>query len=182
MPKRKLTADEAVADILRFVDNKSDVDNDEFNYDLDKIYDSDDLNAAREDSSYDEDFCGSGGDVEIDIQRPPRKILTKKRLVSSIDNSLDGNCYDPHDFGVAEDLARAFLGPKKNPNTKNIFWTNKKPSNAGRQRACDVLPRTPQPSALLPFASGIDSISDAFQILFLDQMVQLIITGHGLVG
>ena len=186
MSKRKLTADEAVADILRFVDNKSDVDNDEFNYDLDKIYDSDDLNAAQEDSSYDEDLCGSDGDVEIDIQRPPQKILTKKRLVSSIDNSLDENCYDPHDFGVAEDLARekvlgAFLGPKKNPNTKNIFWANKKPPYAGRQRACDVLPRTTQPSTLLPFASGIDSMSDAFQILFPDQMVQLIIIGHGVV-
>ena len=48
MPKRKLTADEAVADILRFVDNESNVDNDdEFNDDLDKIYDSDDLNAAQ---------------------------------------------------------------------------------------------------------------------------------------
>ena len=48
MPKRKLTADESVADILRFVDNESNVDNDdEFNDDFDKIYDSDDLNAAQ---------------------------------------------------------------------------------------------------------------------------------------
>ena len=37
MSKRKLTADEAVADIQRFVDNDSDVDGDEFNDDLDKI-------------------------------------------------------------------------------------------------------------------------------------------------
>ena len=37
MSKRKLTADEAVADILRFVDNGSDVDGDELNDDLDKI-------------------------------------------------------------------------------------------------------------------------------------------------
>ena len=37
MSKRKLTAEEAVADILRFVDNERDVDDDKFNDDLDKI-------------------------------------------------------------------------------------------------------------------------------------------------
>ena len=56
MLKRKLTTVEAVPDILRFVDNESDVDDDKFNDDLDKIYDSDDLNAAQQDSSDDEIF------------------------------------------------------------------------------------------------------------------------------
>ena len=70
MSKRKLTADEAVADILRFVDNDSDVDDDEFNDDLEKIYDSDDLNTVQYDSSDDENFPDSDGDVEIDIQGP----------------------------------------------------------------------------------------------------------------
>ena len=91
---------------------------------------------------------------------------------------MDENCYDPDDFGVAEDLTsekvlEAFLSPKKNPNTKKIFWTNKTLPNVGRQRACDVLPRTPQPLTLLPLAPGIDSINDAFQIFFPDQMAQL---------
>ena len=143
------------------MDNERDVDDDEFNDDLDKIYDSDDLNAAQQDSSDAEDSSDSDGDVEIDIQRLPQKILTRKRLINSIDKSLDENYRDPHDFGVAEDLAsekflETFLGPKKNPNTKKIFWTNKKPPNVSRQRACDVLPRTPQTSALLPLPSGID--------------------------
>ena len=160
--------------------NESIVDDDEFNDNLGKIYNIDDLHAAQQDSSDDEDSSGSDGDVEFDIQRPPRKILTKKWLVNSVDKSLDEHYYDPHDFGVAEDLAsekvlEAFLGPKKNRNIKKIFWTNKKPPNGGRQRACDVLPRTTQPSTLLPVASGIDSINDAFQILFPDQMVQLIV-------
>ena len=66
MSKRKLTADEAFADILQFVDNDSDVDN-EFTDDLDKIYGSDDLNAAQQDSSDDEYSSDSDGDVEIDI-------------------------------------------------------------------------------------------------------------------
>ena len=137
MSKRKLTADEAVADIVRFADNESDVDNNEFNDDLDKIYDSDDLNATQKNNSDDEDSSGTDGDVEIDIQRPPRKILTNKRLVNSIGKYLDENCYDLQDFGAAENLAiekvlEVFLGPTKNSNTKKIFWTNKKPPNAGR--------------------------------------------------
>ena len=82
------------------MNNESDVDDDEFNDNLDRIYDSDDLNAAQQDSSDDEDSPGSDGDVEIGIQRPHQKILTKKRLVNSIDKYLDENCYDPHDFGV----------------------------------------------------------------------------------
>ena len=101
-------------------------------------------------------------------------------MVNSTDKSLYENCYDPHDFGVAEDLAfkkvlETFLDPKKNTNTKKIFWTIKKLPNAYRQRACDVLPRTPLPSKLLPLASGIGFIIDAFKILFPDQMVQLIV-------
>ena len=101
-------------------------------------------------------------------------------MVNSIDKSLDENCYDPHEFGVAEDLAsekvlEAFLGPKKNPSPKKIFWTNKRPPNVYCQRACDVLPCTPRPSKVFPLVSGIDSINNAFQILFPDQMPQLIV-------
>ena len=65
MPKRKLTADEAVADTLQFVDNESEVDDDEFNGDLDKIYNSDDLNAVQQDSSDDENSSGSDGYIEL---------------------------------------------------------------------------------------------------------------------
>ena len=154
------------------MDNESDVDDDDgFNDNLDRIYDSDDLNAAQQDSSDDEDSPGSDGDVEIGIQRPHQKILTKKRLVNSIDKSLDENCYYPHDFGVPE----TFVGLKKNPNTKKIFWTNKNPPNASCQRACDVLPLISQLLTLLPLVSGFNSINDALQILFPDQMVQLIV-------
>ena len=62
MSKRKLTSDEVVADILRFVDIEHDVDDDELNDDLDKIYNSDYLIAAQQDSSDDDDSCGSDGD------------------------------------------------------------------------------------------------------------------------
>ena len=68
-----------------------------------------------------------------------------------------------------------YLGPKKNPPTETIFWSNKKPERVGRQRSCDILPRSPQPSTLLPPAPGIESIRDAFHVLFTDEMTELVI-------
>ena len=47
-------------------------------------------------------------DAEIGIQRPAQNILAKKWLINSIYKSLDENCYDPHDFGVVEDLSSEF--------------------------------------------------------------------------
>ena len=55
-----------------------------------------------------ENFIFCAADAEIDIQRPAQNILAKKWLINSIDKSLDENCYDPHDFGVAEDLSSEF--------------------------------------------------------------------------
>ena len=43
------------------MESESDVDYDEFSDDLDKIYDSDDLNTAQQHSSDDEDSSGSDG-------------------------------------------------------------------------------------------------------------------------
>lgn len=101
-------------------------------------------------------------------------ILTKTRLVNSINKSLN-ILMILLSLKILQKASEAFLGPKKNPNTKKIFWTNKKPPNADRKRACDVLASTPQPSTLLPFASGIDSLNDTSQISFPDQMVQLFV-------
>ena len=121
MSKRKLTADEAVADILRFLDIENEVEDDDFSDALDKIYDCDDLNAAQNKIVLMiKTPLAVKESVEFDIQWLPQKILLKKRLVNSIDKSLDEIFYDLHDFGdfVAENLASekvivAFLGQKK---------------------------------------------------------------------
>ena len=55
-----------------------------------------------------ENFIFCAADAEIDIQRPAQNILAKKWLINSIDKSLDENCYDRHDFGVAEDVSSEF--------------------------------------------------------------------------
>ena len=122
MSKRKLTADESVADVLRFVEDDDDVDDGDAADDLNEIYD-DDIN---NDNSFDSD----DRDPEDCNQRCPRKILRYKRLVNFMDKSLDDNCYEPHDLAVVEDTQNemvliGFLGPKKNPKIEHISWTKK---------------------------------------------------------
>ena len=107
-------------------------------------------------------------------------MLTYNRLVNLINKSLDPNCFDPHEFSTVDDeehetVLTGYLGPKKNPGTETILWSNKKPERVGRQRSCDILPRSPQPSTLLPPGSGIESIRDVFHVLFTDEMTDLLI-------
>ena len=106
-------------------------------------------------------------------------MLTYNRLVNSTDKSLDPNCFDPHDFDTVDDeehetVLTGYLVPKKNPATETILWSNKKPERVGRQRSCNILPPSPQSSRLLPPASGIECIRDAFHVLFTDELTDLL--------
>ena len=175
MSKRTLTADEAIQDILRFVEN--DRNEDEFVDDLDEVYDDDDIDAAIDSDDGESSSSDTDGNEN---ERPPRKMLTAKRLVNSIDKSLDETCYDKHNFGMVENddeavILTGYLGPKKNRKTETVFWTNSMPNNSGRQRSCDILPRAPAPATLLPLAAGIESVSHAFHVLFPVDMVELIV-------
>ena len=173
MSKRKLTADEAIQDILRFLEN--DRNEDEFVDDLDEVYD--DIHAAIDSDDGESSSSDTDGNEN---ERPPRKMLTAKRLVNSIDKSLDETCYDKHNFGMVENddeavILTGYLGPKKNPKTEKVLWTNSMPNNSGRQKSYDILPRAPAPATLLPHAAGIESVSDAFHVLFPVDMVELIV-------
>ena len=199
MSKRKLTSEEAVPNILRFVEA-----NDDNNYfesdcedelglagdDLYEIYNDEDRNATDEESGDDNDNDDDDDDEVEDksssdddqsqpqsqlANRPPQKMLTYNRLVNSVNKLLDPNCFDPHDFGTVDDkehetVLTGYLGIKK-----NLLWSNKKPERVGRQRSWDILPRSPQPSTLLPPASGIESIRGAFHVLFTDEMTEFVI-------
>ena len=192
--KRKLTSEEAVTNILRFVE--ADEDNNHFESDCedelgfagdDEIYDDDDRNAADEDSGDDDEVEDKSSSDDDQPQphpqpgnRPPRKMLTYNRLVNLIDKSLDPNCFDPHEFSTVDDeehetVLTGYLVLKKNPGIETILWTNKKRERVGRQRSCNILPRSPQPSTLLPPASGIESMTDVFHVLFTDEMTDLLI-------
>ena len=46
-----------------------------------------------------------------------------KRLVNSLEKSLNLSCYDSHDFGTTDSITDekvllGYLGPKKNPKTQ----------------------------------------------------------------
>ena len=205
MSKRKLTSEEAVANILRFVE--ADDDNNYFESDcedelglagddLDEIYDDDDddRDAADEDSGDDGEDEVEDESFSNDYQPQPqpqpgnrlaRKMLTYNRLANSIDKSLDPNCFDPNDFGTVDEeehetVLTGYLGLKKNPETETILWSNEKAERVGRQRSCDILQRSPQPPMLLPPAPGIEIIRDAFHVLFTDETTELVInnTNH----
>lgn len=130
MSKRKLTTDEAVVDILRFVED----DDNEF-YESDES-DNDDLNEVLGDNSnlplenyFDTDESDND---ENQVQRPPRKQLTAKRLVNSIDKSLDETCYDRNDFGLVDDendatVLTGYLGPKKNSELPEDLLNQQRP-------------------------------------------------------
>ena len=123
MSKIMLTSEEAVANILRFVEA-----DDYNNYfesdcederglegdDFDEIYDDDDdddddRNAADEDSGDDDEDEVEDKSFSDDDQpqpqhqpgnRPPRKMLTYNHLINSMDKSPDPNCFDPHDLAL----------------------------------------------------------------------------------
>ena len=192
MPKRKrITAEEAVANIVQFVEHSGERDNFDED-DLAEVYGDDtvinDVDADQGDhvvvadqnveSSSTESTDESDSEGE-EYCRPPRKILIKKRLVNSIDKAFDETCFDPHNFGNVQNDEEAtvligYFGPKKKATTEKIKWTNKTPEMR-RQRACDILPRQPLPASISPLIGNIDTVSDSFFALFSDQLAELII-------
>ena len=125
MPKRKLSHDNIVTNILNFVNSDDDKD---FNYDsddLNELYDEPDWDADG-DSSGDSSDSSDENDTEA---RSPCKVFTCKQLVNSLDKSFDLSCYDSHDSGTTdsipdENVLVGYVGPKKNLKSWKIQWTN----------------------------------------------------------
>ena len=72
----------------------------------------------------------------------PRKQLTRNQNFHNIESSLDENNYKEIVFinkdDVLEELC-GFLGPKKDKNTKKIWWSSEHPVATGRQQKCDTI-------------------------------------------
>ena len=106
-----------------------------------------------------------------------RKQLTRKRLVHSIDSSLDESNFEPIVYvnrnGNFETLT-GYLGPKTNNNTKTMSWDSEFPSVTGRQRTCDIIHRPI--SCLLPNtnASNIETFDDTFNLFLDDEIMDMI--------
>ena len=146
--KRALTEEEALKDLLDFIDGEFVDDGD----DLDELNGDDD--ASEDVESGDEDVLNDdaadridGGDeiVEEGDDGPLTKckILTKKRLVHDIDSALNEGNYDPMELPDGEttewETLTGHIGPKKNPNTPIIQWTDEPPNAAGRKAKYDIV-------------------------------------------
>ena len=84
-------------------------------------FDTEDRTEENEDNTND----SQANEDEVDVH-PPRKLLTKKRLVHDIDSALDKYNYgDLHLVNGEEkwETLTSYLGPKKYKNTKAIVWT-----------------------------------------------------------
>ena len=172
MPKRKSTTlsnEEAIVDILNWIEEEDNEDDDmplvKNNYDDDSCSDL-----------YESDIVQSD-DEDVEVRRPSRKPLTKNRLVRNIGSSLNEECYDDIHFvnGKGQwEMLTGYLGPKTNKNTRTATWTSHFPTQ-GSQRACDIINIGDNPGTVLGAARNIDHIEYAFNLLFDDQMLDLLV-------
>ena len=170
--------EEAVADIIEWVDNEGDVrEIDELIGDNDSDVESGDERAAHieindpENELYEEEI-----DEQPNVQRH-RKLLTRNRKVNSIDSSLNEENFDPihyvNRFGHWETLT-GYLGPKNSRQTETIQWNSDLQLHAGRQRTANVI-RGPV-LALRGAARSVETIQDCFDLFFDETIFERIIT------
>ena len=99
----------------------------------------------------------------------PRKQLTRSRNVHDTDSSLFENNHKEIVYvnkgGVLVELC-GYLGPKKDKNTKKIWWSSEHPVATGRLRKCDTI--SGRISCLAPNsrANNIENIEDTFHLYF----------------
>ena len=92
------------------------------------------LSSESEQEDFDDEDTGNAVTIASQVVRPPRKLLTRKRLVCSIETADDASKYDPIELtDLSQDPIVGHLGPKSNPNTPKIQWT-KVPPTTGRRR------------------------------------------------
>ena len=73
---------------------------------------------------------------------PPKKKLTKYRLVNSIDTSLNEENFEQLVYmnkHVNLETFSGFMGTVKDPKTEKVYWVSDTPNDVGCQRACDTI-------------------------------------------
>ena len=169
MSKRKssqIICEDAVANILRFVEEDDDAN-------LSELESSD-----EEDNGYESEGEESEEGEEEQLKRetqPSRKKLTRNRLVKSIDAALDMGNYDPITYLNCDgnwETFTGYLGPKSKPNTPTITWQSHIP-HQGQQRRCDVI--NGQSGKLRGEARNVTSEVEAFDLFLSQEMTDLIV-------
>ena len=138
------TSDDAISNILNWVDegNPLESDSDDGDDDLGDLYGEDidivigvvhsDSEVDEEDGhhtadKYKDDHGSSDSDSEEPPVKRPKKMVTSNRLVNSIDNSLDPTRYDeitlPKNTSGSNEVEvfTGYLGPKSNQATPKIL-------------------------------------------------------------
>ena len=179
MSKRKssMDIDDVINDINKWLDDSDDEAEDDLN-EVNGDEENEEILPREQNASEDEidfDWYDSGFSQNRSIYR---KQLTRKRLVHSIDSSLDESNFEPIVYvnrnGNFETFT-GYLGPKTNKNTKTISQDSEFPSVTGRQRTCDTIHRPI--SCLLPNtkASNIETFDDTFHLFFDDKIMDMIV-------
>ena len=171
--------EEAIADIVEWVDNEGDIrELDELIGDDDSDVGSGDERAAHIERNDPENELYE----EEEIEEQPRvlrhrKTLTRNRKVNSIDASLSEENFDPihyvNRFGQWETLT-GFLGPKNNRQTETIQWNSELQLYSGRQRAANII-RGPV-LALRGAARSVETIENCFDLFFDDSICDRIVS------
>ena len=169
MANRRITSDEALKNILAFVDDSDGEESDVG--DLGELYDSDDEEVVGDREL--ENTLDEEPELEIPAERH-RKLLTKNRLVNSIDAALDMANYNPLIIRDESSVYKKKLtDPDDRKKSEEMVFTSKQPIHTGRQRACDVLK---EPSGLKGGAANANTAVDAFNLFVTNEMLEIIVT------
>ena len=168
-----LSADQAVDDILRWVENGNCDEDDvmDVNGPMEEESTTDGINQDEDNSNQEED--DDNQEEEPRRREFYRRLLTYQRDVNSIDTSLDEenyNCFIPPE---KEKRITGYLPDKADTKKKTaVTFTNKKPSVTGRQKRADVLPSKP---GLTKHTRNITTPREAFEFFMTDEIIQEIV-------
>ena len=147
--------------------------NDELGDNLDELCgEEEEINSNPSDECLEEEQQSEEPEDNVNRQQRygPSKQLTGNRNVHNIDRSLDENNFKEiavcmNKDGVLEELC-GYLGPKKDKNTKKVWWSSKHPVATGRQQKYDTT--SGRISCLAPTsrAYNIENIEDTFHSYF----------------
>ena len=134
--QKDISLDEAVVDIIRFVEKGDDFDADDGN-DLEDLVESDE--------EFEDDIEDMDEEEEKISLKRRRKMFTYQRKLHNIDSALDENNYMAVSPPTVERVIVGNLDPPttKKANPEQITFTNVPPQRFGRQRSCDVIKGKP---------------------------------------
>ena len=105
-------------------------------------------------------------------------LQTFHRFVRDIESAINEQSYDDLHYVNRQgnrDTLTGYLGPKSSKNTETIHWRSN-PNLRGRQRSWDIINIDDIPGSVDGLARDIETIENAFDLLFDDEMFTLMVT------